>query len=204
LHSASDDGIVVVMGVVYETRKRKKRKGVEMTTAEYLATPETMLPAELAFGVMRVADAPAVRHQRMVGELYKVLDAHVTAHALGEVLLAPTDVILDYDRALVVQPDLVFVSSGRAGIVSDRVEGAPDLVVEVLSPHPRIGALAERMGWFASYGVRECWLANLRERQYAILSLDQSGVVGRQLCEPGDVAPSSVVPGVKLPAFPGW
>lgn len=175
-----------------------------MTTAEYFATPETALPAELAFGVLRVADAPAVRHQRMVGALYKALDAHVVAHDLGEVLLSPTDVILDVDRALVVQPDLVFVSRERADIVSDRVDGAPDLVVEVLSPHPRIGQLEERVGWFASYGVHECWLANLRDRQYVMLTLGRTGVVARRLCAAGAIAPSAVLPGIVLPAFTPW
>ena len=118
------------MSVTYQVnRKRKKRKDGEMTTAEYFATPETVLPAELAYGVMRVADAPAVRHQRMVGELFKALDAHVERHGLGEVLLAPTDVILDYDSALVVQPDLAaftlyarssVVPAGRAASFVDR------------------------------------------------------------------------------------
>jgi Uma2 family endonuclease len=175
-----------------------------MTTTQYLATPETVLPAELAFGVLRVADAPAVRHQRMVGELYKALDAHVGARGLGEVLLAPTDVILDYDRALVVQPDLLFVSAERADIVSDRVYGAPDLAVEVLSPHPHVGRLDERVGWFASYGVRECWLADLRARQYVVLKLDRNGVVRRGLCLGGEVVPTAVLPGITLPAFTAW
>ena len=170
-----------------------------MTTAEYLATPETLLPAELVYGVLRVADAPVVRHQRMLGQLFKALDAHVGRHALGEVLLAPTDVVLDYDRALVVQPDLLFVSNERAGIVLDHVMGAPDLVVEILSPHPRIGKLEERVGWFAEYGVRECWLADLHRRQYSILSLGPRGVLNRQLCAGGDVARSSVLPGIALP-----
>lgn len=190
------------MSISYKVRRQKER--ATMTTAEYLATPETVLPAELAFGVLRVADAPSVSHQRMVRELCKALDAYVTARGLGEVLLAPTDVILDYDRALVVQPDLLFVSVERSTIVSDRVYGAPDLVVEVLSPHPRIGKLEERIGWFASYGVRECWLADLRERQYSILSFDTRGVINRQTCLAGEGAPSSVLPGLTLPVFYGW
>ena len=191
------------MDVTYKPRK-KRRKDLAMTTVEYLATPETVLPAELAYGIMRVADAPTVRHQRMVGELFKALDAHVAAHGLGEVLLAPTDVILDYDRALVVQPDLLFVARERDDIVSDCVHGAPDLVVEVLSPHPRIGTLNERIGWFAQYGVRECWLADLRELRHTILLLGPRGVVSRQVCEGGRVAPSSVLPGITLPPFRAW
>jgi Uma2 family endonuclease len=46
------------------------------------------------------------------------------------------------------------------GIVTDRVWGPPDLVLEVLSPRPRIGTLQERIDWFSRYGVRECWLVH--------------------------------------------
>lgn len=172
-----------------------------MTTAEYLATPETSLPRELAYGVLRVADSPLVPHQRLVGRLYLALEPYVEAHGLGEVLLAPMDVILDYDRALVVQPDLLFVAASRSSIVSDKVDGAPDVVFEVLSPHPRIGKLTERVEWFARYGVRECWLADLATRQYAVLVLRDGGVAERRTCRPGELAPSDVLPGVVLPVF---
>ena len=64
---------------------------------------------------------------------------------IGEVLPAPMDVVLDYANALVVQPDLLFVSNDRREIITDRVYGAPDMVVEVLSPRPRIGKLDERV-----------------------------------------------------------
>ena len=65
-------------------------------------------------------------------------------------------------------------------IVRDRIYGPPDLTIEVLSPQPRIGQLDERVGWFARYGVRECWLADLKEKQIAVLKLSRrGGVVGR-------------------------
>ena len=186
-------------GTYRPRRRRPARKEGRMTTAEYLATPETVLPRELAFGVLRVADSPRVPHQRVLGRLHLVMAPLVEARGDGEVLLAPMDVILDYDRALVVQPDLTFVARARAGIVSDKVFGAPDLVVEILSPHPRIGRLEERIGWFAKYGVRECWLADLSKQEYVVLVLDGQGVVERRLARPGGTAPSDVLPGVQLP-----
>jgi len=51
---------------------------------------------------------------------------------------------------------LFFISNERGHTLSDRVCGAPDLVVEVLCPNPRIGKLGERIEWFARYGVSEC------------------------------------------------
>ena len=177
-----------------------------MTTAEYFKTPETMLPRELTYGELRVADAPRVAHQRIVGKLYLALTRFVEEGQFGEVLLSPTDVILDYDAALVVQPDLLVVSTEHAPRVTDRVYGAPDLVVEVLSPHPRIGKLEERVGWFARYGVRECWLVSLHERRVVVLTFE-AGVLGdRRSYAPGDAILSSVIPDFVIPPglFPGY
>jgi Uma2 family endonuclease len=150
-----------------------------MTTAEYLRTPETLLPRELAYGELRVADSPTASHQRTVLELVLALAAYVRERRLGELFLAPMDVVLDFDAGLVVQPDLMVVSTARSQIVSDRIHGAPDLVIEVLSPHPRIGRLDERIGWFCRYGVRECWLAGLDEKQIVVLTLSERGVTSR-------------------------
>ena len=172
-----------------------------MTTFEYLHTEETVLPRELAYGELRVADSPIVSHQRMVGKLHVAMTNIVEAKGLGEVLLAPMDVILDYDRALIVQPDLMFVSRERAGMVRDKVYGAPDVEVEVLSPNPRIGELVERVGWFATYRIRECWLADLTTSQYAVLVLNERGVFERRPCRAGEPAPSDVLAGVLLPSI---
>lgn len=198
LHFAVDDGIVVVeveRSASLPTSRviRRKRGRTPMTTAEYLRTPETLLPRELAYGVLRVADAPIPAHQRVVRDLLIAIDAFVRARHLGEVLPAPVDVILDFERALVVQPDLLFVSSERRAIVSDHVYGAPDIVAEVLSPHPRIGRLEERLGWFARYGVRECWLLDLSTRDVTVLELTPAGVGRRTMFVGGEPIRSSVV-----------
>jgi Uma2 family endonuclease len=147
-----------------------------MTTAEYFQTPETVVPQELVFGVLRVAESPTVLHQRVVRDLALALTAVVQARRLGELLFAPMDVVLDADRDLVVQPDLLFVATERSHIVTDRVYGAPDLVIEVLSPHPRIGRVSERLDWFARYGVRECWLARAPQKEVSVLTLASDGV----------------------------
>lgn len=152
-----------------------------MTTEEYLQTPETVLPRELALGTFRVADAPTISHQRVVGELFIGLSEHVRERKLGDVLIAPIDVVLDADADLVVQPDLLFVSNERRNVIGDRVFGAPDLVIEVLSPYPRIGHLEEKMGWYAKYGVRECWLASLARKEVAVLTFEDGAITARSL-----------------------
>jgi Uma2 family endonuclease len=152
-----------------------------MTTDEYLRTPETMLPQELVWGVVRDAAAPTPGHQWVVGKFYVALLDHVEQQSCGRVWLSPIDVVLDRDQHLVVQPDLIVVTAARVGIVTDRVWGPPDLVLEVLSPRPRIGTLNERIDWFAQYGVRECWLVQQDARAVEVLEFSSATVASRRL-----------------------
>ena len=166
-----------------------------MTVDDYFTnTPETVMPAELVFGTLRVADSPTPRHQSAVAELFRALDAHVRARALGKVWLAPLDVVLDEPQALIVQPDLFFISNEREWIVADRVRGAPDLVVEVLSPNPRIGRVEEHVQWFAEYGVRECWLVHQDHRSVTVLRFDGGRVADRGVYDRRGRLESSVLP----------
>jgi Uma2 family endonuclease len=132
--------------------------------------------------------------RRPVARLFLALHEHVSSRRLGSVWFAPLDVILDTERALIVQPDLLFVAEDRSMIVEDTLVGAPDLVVEVLSPHPRIGELAERIGWFASYGVRECWLVRQFERRIEVLTFRKGAVTSRTAFTPGQSIRSAVLP----------
>jgi Uma2 family endonuclease len=119
------------------------------------------------------------RHQRAVRDLCLALVDHAESRRLGEVWISPVDVILDAERALIVQPDVFFISNERSHILSDRVRGPPDLVVEVLSPNPRIGNLGERIGWFQEYGVKECWLIHQLEHRIEVLNFIGTNLIDR-------------------------
>jgi Uma2 family endonuclease len=147
-------------------------------------------------GVVREAAAPTFFHQRVVGRLYRSL-ADAAEPALGVVVMAPVDVVLDPKRALVVQPDVLFVSAERAGICRDQVWGAPDLTVEVLSP--RTAGIDQRVkaGWYRDYGVRECWLVDPVECWVEVLDLQRPSCARR--FEDDQVVLSSVLPSLRLP-----
>jgi Uma2 family endonuclease len=145
-----------------------------------------------------VADAPTVRHQQAVGAFYLALAPHVRERRLGTLLLSPLDVVFDYRRALVLQPDVVFISLARQSIVKERVLGAPDLVLEVLSPHPRIGRLQERVEWFAEYGVREIWLLHQDSERFDVLTTADGRVAGRRDLSYLEPIQSSVLPGFRM------
>lgn len=161
---------------------------------EYLGTDETVLPQELVWGVVRDAPSPAPPHQGAVLRFAIMLHHHVEGLRLGEIFVAPMDCVFDRERALIVQPDILFVSNERKAIVSDRVWGAPDLVVEVLSPQPRIGTLKERLEWFATYGVRECWLYHQFARELDVIGFGGGRPVSHRRFGFHDRIESAVLP----------
>ena len=126
-----------------------------MFTKDYLHGPETTRRVELEFGVLREAAAPSWLHQEAILRLGSLTDAHVRSRDLGRVCIAPVDVVLDDERALIVQPDVVFVSNARLHLVRAQVWGAPDLVVEVLSPATARRDRSTTLGRYRRYGVRE-------------------------------------------------
>lgn len=154
-----------------------------LTTDAYLKTPETVQPTEVIYGALRVADAPSVRHQQAVCAFLLALAPHVRDRRLGRVLLSPLDVIFDWDRSLILQPDLVFISHARWQIRREKIVGAPDMVLEVLSPHPRIGRLQERIDWFVEYGVREIWLLQQAREQFEMLVVQEGHIVRHEVSD---------------------
>ncbi len=94
--------------------------------------------------------------------------------------LAPTDVVLHRARALIVQPDLFFLSNAGMHLVRDRIYGAPELVIEVLSPQPRIGSTEERVKMFVEFGVQECWLVRQDDVSVTVIQCADRRVVSRE------------------------
>jgi Uma2 family endonuclease len=166
-----------------------------MTVDEYFAyTPYTLKPMELIHGAVRVADAPKARHQSAVAELFRALDAHVRSRGLGKMWLSPLDVVLSERDRLVVQPDLFFISKARAWIVDERVRAAPDIVIEVLSPNPRIGQTGERVRWFGKYGARECWLVHEDHRTITVIAFENHRQSWRRTFQRREPVSSRVLP----------
>lgn len=167
-----------------------------MTVEDYFTkTPETVKPMELIRGALRVAESPSVRHQSAVFQLSLALHAHVTTLKLGRVWVSPLDVVLSERDSLIVQPDLFFISNEREWIVRERIWGAPDLVIEVLSPNPRIGKTAERVRWFAEYDVRECWLVHQDDRTIEVIQFANGRIAARRTFARDETIVSAVLPG---------
>src|SRR3972149_11671093 len=96
------------------------------TVGRYLGGEETTKPRELVYGFVREPPAPVYGHQSVVFRLGRLLDDEGRRLEAGVVVLSPLDVVLDPERALVVQPDVVFIATARRAIFRDQIWGAPD------------------------------------------------------------------------------
>jgi len=136
---------------------------VILTYKDYEALPADGRRYEIHEGELSVTPAPSPRHQRIIGKLYKVLDQHVNARGLGEILFAPIDVILG--ETTVVQPDLVYLDTTRLHLVSGRgIEGPPTLVVEILSPATTLIDRGTKRQLYARHGVPYYWIVDPEAR----------------------------------------
>ena len=136
--------------------------------ADFHALPEGTL-AQYFDGEVLLSPAPLFLHQRVVMALARHLGNYAAEHDLGEVLVAPLDVTLS--DTLVVQPDLVFISHDRDGIVTRRgLSGAPDVVAEVLSPSTAYYDLTLKRDAYEAHGVDEYWIVDPERRTVTVLA----------------------------------
>jgi Uma2 family endonuclease len=138
--------------------------GSKLTYEDYVSLPNDGRRYEILDGDL------AVSPSHVVQELFVVLRAWSLRHRLGKAFVAPCDVILD-DTTIVV-PDLVFVSSSRASIMTARaIEGPPDLIVEVLSESTERHDRGAKMKVYARYGVERYWIVEPDARSLEIYAL---------------------------------
>jgi Uma2 family endonuclease len=123
---------------------------------------------------------------------------HAEGGGLGEVLDAPYDVILTEEN--VVQPDILFVRTDRAGIIGElNLRGAPDLAIEILSPGTRSKDLEVKRKIYARFGVQEYWIVDPDAETIEVLAWTESGYVRAALHGKLDHLSSPLLPDLDLP-----
>jgi len=144
-----------------------------LTYADYMKTSDDER-YELLNGELVLSLSPKEIHQSISGILHLMVGTFVRDRGLGKVYFSPFDVVLsDSD---VVQPDLLFVSNERIGIVTaDNVQGAPDLVVEILSPSTADRDRKIKLDLYAKHGVKEYWMVDPDARTITVLLRGESG-----------------------------
>ena len=152
---------------------------------------------ELLDGELVMIAAPNLAHQKALFRIARLVEDFVLERGLGGVFIAPTDVVLSDTN--VVQPDVIFVSKVRASIVGDdNIRGAPDLVVEIVSPSNPQRDLVRKRDIYARHGVGEYWIADPDARSIRVMVLE--GGAYRVAGEYGerDVLESGALDGIGL------
>ena len=130
-----------------------------LTYADYAAIPDDGRRYELRDGELSVMPAPGTTHQGVLRDLLVILHEHVKRGRLGVVFPAAVDCI--FSDTTVLQPDIVYVETGRAAIVTERgIEGAPTLAIEILSPSTAGTDRTVKAGLYARFGVPWYWIVD--------------------------------------------
>ncbi len=168
----------------------------KLTYEDYAKTPQGER-WELIDGELIMAAAPNTEHQAIQSYTGVPLASFVDERGLGRVFFSPTDVVLsDTDT---VQPDLIFVSQEREHIITRaNIQGAPDLVVEILSPSTARRDWNEKLNLYARHGVKEYWLISPEYRMIWVFVLgsatfEEAGRYGED-----DTLASPALPGFSL------
>ena len=162
------------------------------TYADYAALPDDGNRYEIIAGVLYTTPAPGAGHQSVSARLVTFLVTHVEFAGLGRVFAAPVDVELAPDT--VVQPDIVVILSANLDrITPSRIIGAPDLVVEILSPGTAGYDRREQQDAYARAGVGEYWIVDPGAQTVELLTLEQGGYRSHGVFRGQARLPSSVV-----------
>lgn len=170
-----------------------------LTVDDYKVLPETGPRYQLIEGSLYMAPATSRYHQHISRNIEFVILKWIEGGGGGEIYDAPFDVYLDNEN--VFQPDLSYVSPRNLGILTDAgAEGAPDLVIEILSARTRKIDLGPKKKVYARSGVRELWIVDPEPRTLAQFDLTNSVETPvRQLTEEGSLT-SEILPGLTIEA----
>jgi Uma2 family endonuclease len=171
-----------------------------LTYEDYVLIPDDGRRHEIIDGEHYVTAAPFVPHQFLSMEISWRFRSYLQRRRIGRILTAPTDVLLsEHD---VVQPDLLFISRERAGIIGRKnIQGAPDLIVEILSVGNRKHDQETKLDLYDRFDVLEYWIfdPDRRTAQVYRRAEDRLRPFADLSAAAGDVLTSPLLPGFSLP-----
>ncbi|MCZ6491860.1 MAG: Uma2 family endonuclease, partial [Acidobacteria bacterium] len=134
----------------------------------------------------------------IVGKLHAWLLAYIEKKSLGKVYVAPLDTI--FNKYTVLQPDILFVSKERLSeVAKERIEGAPDLVVEVLSPSTADKDRRRKLAVYSQFGIQEYWIVDPETRTMELYRQTGDGLQLARQFALGDTFKSHLLSGFQLP-----
>jgi Uma2 family endonuclease len=168
-----------------------------LTVAEYKSLPESGPRYQLIEGDLYRAPAPNRFHQDISRNLMVLLANYLSTQPIGVLYDAPFDVFLS--EVDVFQPDLLIVLNENRGILTDAgAEGAPDLVVEVLSAKTRQLDLVHKKRVYARMGIKELWIIDPEQKNMTVYRFDQDPTDPVATIAGQEEISSPLLPGFKI------
>ena len=170
-----------------------------LTYADYVKqTPPDSGNYELLNGQIIYMASPIPNHQRCAINLQTELHIFAKKHKVGVVFPAPMDVI--FTQHDTIQPDILFLSNERLHFIGDKkIDGAPDLVVEILSPSNNAKEMSYKKSVYEFSGVREYWVINLTKKTLTQYENVEGEFVMRRVFKETDTLTSLVLTGFETP-----
>src|SRR5262249_32800903 len=150
-----------------------KPTSLVVTADDYRALPPGGPRYQVVDGELHMSPSPTRYHQRIVMNIAHLLQGYLDDHPIGEVYVAPLDVYLT--EINVFQPDVIYVTKENAAVLTDEgLDGAPDLVVEILSPSNARLDTGPKREVYARTGVKELWVVNPDRKQLQLFRLREN------------------------------
>jgi Uma2 family endonuclease len=168
---------------------------LKLTIDQLDALPDDDNRYELIDGELIVSKAPGTIHQRSLGRLFNRLTNYLVDNPIGELIFGPGVVFDDYNAVI---PDIVYVSSERQHIVTERgLIDAPDLAIEVVSPGEKNSERDRQLKrqLYGRRGVREYWVVDPQLRTIEVYRLQENVLVLEATLRGSDVLTSALLPG---------
>ncbi len=175
-----------------------------ITWDEYVrGEPADLEHYEIEDGVVIELPAPSVGHQRIVINLVRKL-SFLEDLGIGVVLTAPCDIVVQRKPVRTRQPDVFIIRKERFGETTElsaleRIEIAPDLVIEVISPRDSFRVLMRKLSDYHRIGVREVWLVNPLAKTVEVFEWNEDDWNSVGVFSEGDELKSKSLPEISLP-----
>ena len=175
-----------------------KQNQPRYTVTDYLCWPDEERWELIAGAAYNMSPAPTIKHQSIAGEFYSQLKQKLKNKSCKP-FIAPVDVVLSNED--IVQPDVLVVCD-PAKITEKNIQGAPDLVVEVLSPGTALKDMREKKFLYQRSGVREYIVIDPLEDYVQRFFLQNDGAYGvGDIFGPGDALPLQSLPDLVMPLW---
>lgn len=167
------------------------------TYQDYLHLPNDGKTYQVIGGELIMSPAPSLSHQGVCRNLGFIIWNFVKRHNLGEIFCAPVDVI--FSQVNVAQPDIVYISKSRLSKLKERgIFGAPDWVIEILSPSTSDMDLRLKHQLYQRFGVREYWIVDPIEKKVEVYLLKGGRYISKGLFLEKDTVEVETIKGLKI------